>query len=110
MTGLWGSGRLLFRRLALRLRLALSFAFRLRFAGGAWRLVSGLRIRLVSRFGIVGHIPSTALELHGRRMQNPLDLASAFGTLRIRRGNALNLLKPVMTFLALELVKRHGSL
>jgi hypothetical protein len=42
-------------------------------------------------------------------MQKPLNLASAFGTLRIRRGNALDLLKTMMTFLALELVKRHGS-
>lgn len=42
-------------------------------------------------------------------MQNPLDLASAFRTLRIRRRNALDLLKPMMAFLALELVKRHGS-
>lgn len=42
-------------------------------------------------------------------MQKPFDVASAFRTLRIRRRNALDLLKSMMTFLALELVERHGS-
>lgn len=41
-------------------------------------------------------------------MQKPLDLASAFGTLGIGSGHALDLLKPMLTLLALELVKRHG--
>src|SRR6185437_9628000 len=94
---------------ALRFRLALALSLRLRFAAGAGTLISRFGIGLTSRFGIVGHIPSAALELDGRRMQKPLHLASAFGTLWIRRGNALDLLKPMMTFLTLELVKRHGA-
>ncbi len=57
---------------------------------------------------VVVHVPATSLELHGRRMDDLLQSATALGALLyVPRGEFLDLLKLMLTLLAQILVKRH---
>src|SRR5579871_2722659 len=103
-----GSALLLLR---LRLRFLLLFfglGFRLSLAFGFGATIrTGARRRLA---GIIGHIPTRALELHGRRMQQLLDLATAFRAASHGLiGKLLYAFKAMTALLAFVLVEWHPN-
>jgi len=95
--------------LALAFRFALAFCLTRRscvcLVGwlGVWRSFR------TSWLGVIGYIPSAALELDSRSVQQAFNLASALRACRIRSRDTLNLLETMLTLLTLELVKRHSS-
>src|SRR3954454_7193135 len=90
-----------FLRRTLRLLLVLLCFFRILAAVGRSR-----RLRL---FGVVGHVPARAFELHGRRGDGLFHATSAFGAfLDELVGKFLDLFEEMAALLTLIFVKWHG--
>src|SRR5690349_6068081 len=90
----------------LLLRTAVGLGFSLHVRGLASRALAG------SLLGVIGHVPTGALELDGGSGQHLLDGVFAAGRALVRHGvgELLDLFKAMLTGFAQELVKGHGKL